>query len=191
LEESAIEEEKEEEVMTAEGPARYEDDLELLLAGNLTANLTEEEEFLNVTDTADISAPLFDDYNGDNWNSSNITLWDNVTEDDIPGEDDMLYMPTMNPALFISLDNTTDEGLAENDTELYDDFLIDTSDNDTADGDFNGTVWAAVEEDEASLFGQEEDSSGEEEAEAGGSMGFVSSDLETNVERSLGSQCVA
>ena len=171
--EEEVEDEKEEETNVAAEESVIDD----LFIGFV--NITEDDEFDNDTDdtATNNNATLFgDDDHG--WKSSNLTADD--TEEDILYDSEQLF-----PTLLLDDTNTT---AVENDTELYADFLVDTSDNDTAASELNETEEASGEE----LFGAEK----EDDRTAGGDEaghhpgGSGTSDLETNVDWPLGGVCV-
>jgi hypothetical protein len=116
-----------------------------------------------------------DDNATDVWNSNSSTSINEAVTDD-----DLLYTP-----LFLTV--VVDNGTAAdgNDTELYDDFLVDTSDdNDTAAAAAgNGTAWEGeASGDGGGLFGE----AGEEAAVSL----EPSSELEANAKPPLGIACV-
>ncbi len=150
-EEAAVEEKEEVE----EEPAMDDLDLFIDLAGDLGAFDNETAEADNATDM---------------WNSSSSTsIGASVAEDD-----DILYTPLF---LTVIVDNGT--AADNNDTELYDDFLVDTSDdNDTAAAAGNGTGWEGeASGDDGSLFSDEDEAVVSLEP---------SSELEANAEPPLG-----
>jgi hypothetical protein len=153
--EEAVEEKEEME----EEPAMDDLDLFIDLGGDLGAFDNETAEADNATDV---------------WNISNSTSNDaSVVEDD-----DILYTPLF---LTVVVDNVTADN---NDTELYDDFLVDTSDdNETAAAaGNNGTAWEGeASGDGGGLF------TGEDEAVVSLEP---SSELEANAEPPLGIACV-
>ncbi len=89
------------------------------------------------------------DNDTDVWNSSNSTSIDAIVAED----DDVLYAPLF---LTVVVDNGT--AADNNDTELYDDFLVDTSDdNETAAAAGNGTAWEGeASGDGGGLFSEDE-----------------------------------
>ncbi len=152
--EEAVEEKEEVE----DEPAMDDLDLFIDLGGDLGAFDNETAEADNDTDVS---------------NSSNSTSIDaSVAEDD-----DILYTPLF---LTVVVDNET--AADNNDTELYDDFLVDTSDdNGTAAAAGNGTAWEGEASGDGGLF------SGEDEAVVSLEP---SSELEANAEPPLGIACV-
>jgi hypothetical protein len=153
-EEEAVEENEEVE----EEPAMDDLDLFIDLGGDLGAFDNDTAEADNATDVS---------------NSSSSTSIDaSVAEDD-----DILYTPLF---LTVVVDNGT--AADNNDTELYDDFLVDTSDdNETAAAADNGTAWEGESSgDGGGLFSEDE------------AVVFLvepSSELEANAEPPLGIAC--
>ncbi len=146
----------EEAVEVEDEPAMDDLDLFIDLGGDLGAFDNETAEADNATDVS---------------NSSNSMSIDaSVAEDD-----DILYMPLF---LTVVVDNGT--AADNNDTELYDDFLVDTSDdNDTAAAaGNNGTAWEGeASGDGGGLFSDEDEAVVSLEP---------SSELEANAEPPLG-----
>ncbi len=153
--EEAVEENEELE----EEPAMDDLDLFIDLGGDLGAFDNETAEADNDTDASNSS------------NSKSIDA--SVVE-----EDDILYTPLF---LTVVVDNGT--AADDNDTELYDDFLVDTSDdNETAAATGNnGTAWEEeASGDDGGLFSEDEAVVSLE----------PSSELEANAEPPLGIACV-
>jgi hypothetical protein len=136
------------------------DDLEQFVAAVLLVNTTD-----NSTDDDDVVV-------------ANTTL-SAVDGDDGSLFDDIMYVV---PTFSVLADNNATN---DNDTELYADFLVDTSDNNdtAAAADVNGTSWG--EEKEEELFNEEEE-------DKDSATRSPSSALETNVKLALGreSACV-
>ncbi len=157
-EEEAVEEKEEME----DEPAMDDLDLFIDLGGDLGAFDNETAEDDNDTDVSNSSS------------SSSTSINEDMTDDDI------LYAPLFLTVVVDSLNSTT--AADNNDTELYDDFLVDTSDdNETAVAADNGTAWEGeASGDGGGLFSEDE---------AGVSL-EPSSELEANAEPPLGIACV-
>jgi hypothetical protein len=153
-EEEAVDEKEEVE----EEPAMDDLDLFIDLGGDLGAFDNETAEADNDTDV----------WNSSSSSSSSTSINEDMTDDDI------LYTPLF---LTVVVDNGT--AADNNDIELYDDFLVDTSDdNDTAAAAGNGSAWEGEAlDDGGGLFG------GEDEAVVSLEP---SSELEANAEPPLG-----
>ncbi len=130
-EEAAVEEKEELE----DEPAMDDLDLFIDLGGDLGAFDNETVEADNATDVSNSNS------------SSSTSIKEDMTDDDI------LYTPLF---LTVVVDNGT--AADNNDTELYDDFLVDTSDdNDTAAAAGNGTAWEGeASGDDGGLFSEDE-----------------------------------
>ncbi len=132
--EEAVEQKEEVE----EEPAMDDLDLFIDLGGDLGAFDNETAEIDNDTDVS---------------NSNSTSINEDMTE-----EEDILYAPLF---LTVVVDNVNSTAAADNnDTELYDDFLVDTSDdNDTAvAAGNNGTAWEGeASGDGGGLFSDEDE----------------------------------
>ena len=165
----------EEEELTADDLNLFPDLVNLTALDNDTTEEADNATADNIT--------LFSDYDdGRNSNGSDKSLFVAIASED---GDDFLYRP-----LFVSIlaDNVS-SAAADNDTELFDDFLVDASDdNDTAAVDVaNRTTWEDDEEDDSLFSTVEAEAVDEDEAVV---PLDPSSELEANVGPPLGTACV-